>query len=64
MKKDDRCPSWEFIMHAGTNLDWYGRGTERVLVDAKTLEVILYSAKIKSNGLDKMLITSGVVQKG
>jgi len=34
--------SWQFILHAGKNLDLYGKGNERVLVDTTTMGIILY----------------------
>jgi len=46
---------WKFILHAGTNLDLYGRGNERLLVDTTTMGIVLYSTS-------KVLLTSGVVE--
>ncbi len=46
---------WKFILHAGTNLDLYGKGNERILVDTTTMGLVLYSTP-------KVLLTSGVVE--
>ena len=46
---------WKFILHAGTNLDLYGKGNERILVDTTTMGIVLYSTS-------KVLLTSGVVE--
>ena len=47
--------SWKFIMHGGTNLDLYGQGKERILVDTTTMGIVLYSTP-------EVLLTSGVVE--
>ena len=47
--------NWQFILHAGTNLDLYGKGDERILVDTATMGVVLYSTP-------RVLVTSGVVE--
>ena len=47
--------TWHFILHAGTNLDLYGRGQERILVDTTTMGIVLYSTP-------RIVLTSGVVE--
>ena len=47
--------NWQFILHAGTNLDLYGKGNERILVDTTTMGLVLYSTS-------NVLLTSGVVE--